>query len=102
MLDVSLFLLTHKLLGKGYVYADIRNVCSSLGEDAKAAFLSEYGDFDENEKIVDDVVSPLVTLHFACEHKLFPNWAAQSLDMVKDGRLLLAVKQLLEVWAEPH
>ena len=87
----------YNLLGKGYVYADIRNVCSSLGDDAKATFLLEYGDFDENEKMVDDVVSHLVTLHFACEHKTFPNWAAQSLDMVKDGRLLLAVKKLLGV-----
>ena len=87
----------YNLLGKGYVYSDIRNVCSSLGNDAKVEFLSEYGNFDEKEKVVDDVVSHLVTLHFACERETFPNWAAQPLDMVKDGRLLLAVEQLLEV-----
>ena len=95
--DSAAIVFDYNLLGKGYVYADIRNVCSSLGEDAKMAFLSEYGDFDENEKVVDDVVSHLITLHFACERKTFPNWAAPSLEIVKDGRLLLAVEQLLRI-----
>ena len=35
----SAFMFDYNLLGKGYVYADIRNVCSALGSDAKAALL---------------------------------------------------------------
>jgi len=87
----------YNLLGKGYVYADIRNVYSSLGEEAKAAFLSAYGQFNGQEKDVDDVISLLVNLHFACERENFPNWALESLEQVKDGRLLAAVNKLLGV-----
>jgi hypothetical protein len=94
--ECSALVFDYNLLGKGYVYADIRNVCSSLGEEAKAAFLSAYGDYDESEQIVDDVVCPLVTLHFACQRENFPSWATAELDKIRDGRLLTAVKKLLD------
>ena len=47
----SAFMFDYNLLGKGYVYSDIRNVCFSLGENAKKAFLEEYGEFDKSEII---------------------------------------------------
>jgi hypothetical protein len=78
------------------VYADIRNVCSSLSEDAKTAFLSVYGDYNEHEMVVDDVISPLTTLHFACQRESFPTWANDELEKIKDGRLLEAVERLLK------
>ncbi|MCL2426763.1 MAG: hypothetical protein FWD05_10570 [Oscillospiraceae bacterium] len=92
----SALLYDYNLLGKGYVYSDIRNVCSSIGEDAKTAFLSAYGELSKQEKDIDDVVSPLINLHFACQHDNFPSWAMESLEQVKDGRLLKAVLDLLE------
>jgi hypothetical protein len=52
----------YNLLGKGYVYSDIRNVCSSLGDEAQAAFLAEYGEVDRCEITIDDVVSPIAAL----------------------------------------
>lgn len=70
----SSFMFDYNLLGKGYVYSDIRNVCSSLGENAKNAFLEAYGEFDKKEIIVDDVASVLVTLYHACQRKTFPSW----------------------------
>jgi predicted nucleotidyltransferase len=91
----SALVFDYNLLGKGYVYSDIRNVCSSLGEEAKAAFLSAYGGYNVHEKAVDDVVSPLVTLHFACQRENFPSWAAHELEKVKDGQLMAAVTKLL-------
>jgi len=84
----SAFMFDYNFLGKGYVFSDIRNVCSSLGEDAKAAFLKEYGDFDEKERILDNVVSPLTTLYFACKRDTFPKWAETSLLQLKNGQLL--------------
>jgi hypothetical protein len=79
------------------VYSDIRNVCYSLGNDeAKSAFLSAYGAFEEYEVIVDDVASVLSALLTACQRKVFPNWANDLLEMVKDGRLLTSVERLLE------
>ena len=79
----SAFMFDYNLLGKGYVYSDIRNVCSSLDEDAKKAFLKTYGEFDENEIIVDDVASELITLYHACQRKNFPTWADYALEELK-------------------
>ena len=77
------FMFDYNLLGKGYVYSDIRNVCYSLGENAKNAFLKACGDFDKNEIIVDDVASVLVTLYHACQRKHFPDWANATLNKLK-------------------
>ncbi|MBQ3086381.1 MAG: hypothetical protein IJC45_03525 [Clostridia bacterium] len=79
----SAFMFDYNLLGKGYVYSDIRNVCSSLGENAKNAFLEAYGEFDKKEIIVDDVASVLVTLYHACQRKTFPCWADSALNTLK-------------------
>lgn len=95
--DSSALMFDYNMLGKGYVYADIRNVCGHLGnEETRAAFLSAYGGFDEKEIIVDNVVCPLEALHIACERKNFPDWGNHLLAMVKDGRLQSAVEKLLE------
>ena len=79
----SAFMFDYNLLGKGYVYSDIRNVCYSLGEDAKNAFLKAYGEFDKSEIIVDDVASVLITLYHACQRKSFPYWANSVLNELK-------------------
>lgn len=70
----------YNLLGKGYAYTDVRNVLSSLSEEARKAFLDEYGDFDPVEKALDDVVSVVVTLYLACLRDEFPWWAQALLD----------------------
>ena len=93
----SVIMFDYNLLGKGYVYSDIRNVYYSLGSDeARKAFLTEYGNYDENEKLIDDVVDSLYSLYIACKQKYFPNWANDLLKKLKDGRLLAAVEKLLE------
>jgi len=87
----------YNMLGKGYVYSDIRNVCGHLGnEEAREAFRFVYGSYDKKEVVVDNVVSPLNSLHIACQRKHFPDWGQELLDRVKDGRLLSAVEKLLE------
>jgi len=91
----SALMYDYNLLGKGYIYSDIRNVCSSLTDEAEAAFLSAYGSFNTNEIIVDDVFSELFTLIVACERDTFPNWANDSLDALKDGRFSLAIEKLM-------
>jgi len=44
---------------------------------------------------VDDVVAPLLTLHFACKHERFPTWAEEAFIQLKSGELLLAVKKIV-------
>jgi hypothetical protein len=87
----------YNLLGVGYRYSDIRNVCSSLSEKAKEIFMDEYGDFCEGEKIVDDVISHLITLTNAYKRDVFPNWANSSLRVIHNGRLEMCVKKMLEL-----
>ncbi|MCL2404576.1 MAG: GNAT family N-acetyltransferase [Defluviitaleaceae bacterium] len=89
--EASAIMYDYNLLGKGYVYGDIRNVCNSLGNDAQAAFKSAYGNFDESEIVLDEIVCTLQSLIVACERDSFPSWAVDSLASVKDGRLLAAV-----------
>ena len=79
----SAFMFDYNLLGKGYVYSDIRNVCYSLGENAKNAFLEAYGEFDKSEIIVDDIASVLTTLYHACQRKTFPSWANSTINELK-------------------
>jgi len=79
------FMFDYNLLGKGYAYADIRNVCSVLGESARRVFLDEYGGFDEFEVLVDNVAATIITLYFACKLKKFPQWAMQYLQSLEDG-----------------
>jgi len=78
------------LLGKGYAYADVRNVTSSLAGEAKQSFLDEYGDdnVSADEVAADAVLSPLVALSMACKRDRFPAWAEPSLEDLNSGRLL--------------
>ena len=72
----------YNLLGRGYAYADVRNVTASLEEEARQAFLAAYGALNPLEARLDRVVSTVVTLHFACQRKTFPAWAAAELERV--------------------
>ncbi len=77
--QTSAMMFDYHQMGKGYAYADIRNVCYMLSPHAQKAFLSEYGAFDPAEAIIDDVASVLVTLHLACQKPQFPAWAEDAL-----------------------
>ena len=95
---LSALVFDYNFFFKSYAYSDIRNVCGNFyNDEARVAFLSAYGSFDEREVVVDDVVSVLSALLIASQRKVFPNWANGSLEKVKDGRLLSAVEKLLEV-----
>lgn len=78
----SALMFDYNLLGKGYAYTDVRNVLSSLSEEAKKAFIDEYGKFDPLEKALDDVVSVVVTLYLACLRDKFPWWAQELLNEI--------------------
>ncbi|MDR3313457.1 MAG: aminoglycoside phosphotransferase family protein [Oscillospiraceae bacterium] len=82
-------------LGCGYAYADIRNVCYCLGEEAKAVFLAAYGDFSSAEAMIDRLADPLTTLFHACNRWNFPSWAQDPLEQIKNGALEQAVTAFL-------
>ena len=89
------FMYDYNLLGKGYVLADIRNVCSSLSAPAQEAFLAAYGPYDPAEEAVDAVASTLTTLVLACRRPSFPQWAQPSLQELHDG-LAQKLQKLLQ------
>lgn len=61
----SALMFDYGLLGKGYAYADIRNVLSSLSPAAGEAFLAGYGPFDAREEQIDGVANVLLGLYWA-------------------------------------
>lgn len=91
----SAIMFDYNMLGKGYAYADIRNVCSALSEEAGRAFREEYGKFDEMEVMLDEVASVLVTLQLACQKEQFPFWAKGALTELNAG-YAEKVERLLE------
>ena len=79
----SALMFDYNLLGKGYAYGDVRNVLSSLSKEAGAAFLEAYGAVDPLEQALDDVVSVVTSLFFACQREPFPRWAQGLLQEMK-------------------
>ena len=101
-------MLDYNLLGKGYRFSDFRNVCWDLSEEAKAAFVNEYGrlyfekhgqsrtEAEETERRIDDVMGTLFSLIVAfLEKESFPEWGNAAKNAALDGTLLSKVKQLL-------
>jgi len=96
----------YNLLGKGFRYADMRNVCSSLSKNAARVFTNEYNRLYESkhkkpmnldaEKQVDAVVSSLFTLYTAYEREIFPSWANDVKEFALSGELLKAAEMLFE------
>lgn len=82
----SAIMFDYNLLGKGHVYSDMRNVTSSLYGEAAEAFLAAYGEYDaELEKLIDDAISPVITLFMAYQRAEFPCWANETLSHLKAG-----------------
>jgi hypothetical protein len=88
-------LFDYNLLGAGYRYGDIRNVCSSLSDEAGRAFLEVYGKINEEEKIIDEFVCHLINLIIAYKRPIFPSWAGESLNAVSSGELEKTFKKIL-------
>jgi len=90
-------LFDYNLLGRGYRYADVRNVTSSLSKEAGAAFIEEYGPLPEEERLADEASASLTTLLLACRRRgPLPSWAEPSLAEVKSGETERRLRRLLE------
>lgn len=89
------FMFDYNMLGVGFRYNDIRNVCSSLSDEAGKTFIKEYGRINQEEKEMDDVISILVSLAQACERHIFPKWAQEAMDKVNNGELYNGILKIL-------
>lgn len=94
--NTAAIMFDYNLLGRGSVLMDIRNVRYSLSAAAGDAFSEAYGRYDfEKEILLDDVISPVITLAMAYRRSTFPDWARESLEDVKGG-YIKKVETLLE------
>jgi aminoglycoside phosphotransferase (APT) family kinase protein len=98
----------YNLMGKGYRFSDFRNVCWSMPNEAKMAFMDKYNQLyvekhghtrveaEKVEKRIDDVCAPLFTLIVAfIEKENYPSWAEYARNEALNGKLLSKAKQLL-------
>jgi hypothetical protein len=85
----------YHLLGIGSVYSDYRNVCGSLGERAKEAFLKAYGPVDEQAAIFDAPISLLYSLLVASRLPTLPSWAKSIYQQVRRGKLEESLKRAI-------
>lgn len=86
----------YNLLGKGYVFSDLRNTTYSLGSKSKKVFLDTYGEYYKKEEIVDAVASPLVALIMAAQRNMLPPWTKEPIRQIQDGTLLQLISKMLE------
>ena len=96
----------YNMMGKGYRYSDIRNVCSSLPVESSEVFIKTYNELfltkhgyerskqEATERLIDEIVAPLVNLIFAYARPEFPSWAADSKAELISGKLLAKAKKL--------
>lgn len=87
----------YNLLGRGFRYSDIRNVCSSLSSNSQRVFLEEYGGYDEKEKIIDDGVSIIVNLIFAFQKEHLPKWSENSIRLLNNGELYQRLNKIFRL-----
>ena len=90
----SALMFDYGLLGKGYAYADIRNVLSSLSPAAGEAFLAGYGPFDAREEQIDGVANVLLGLCQAYGRAAPPPWAEALLAELR-GDMYARVERLI-------
>jgi hypothetical protein len=95
--ETAALMFDYNLLGAGYRYGDIRNVCSALTDSGKAAFLEYYGGYDMTEKLADDILSVLVNLISAYHKPCFPSWANESLKQVNDKNFTNQLETLFQI-----
>lgn len=87
----------YHLLGLGLRYSDYRNVLSSLGHNAAAAFRSEFGETDPREKVLDDLMAPLYALAVVFRRHKFPAWAEPNLEIAKTAEIHSRFKAVMEM-----
>ena len=94
----KIIMFDYNLLGRGYRYADIRNVCSTLSREAVDVYLDEYGSISTREMVIDEAVSDLHTLIEAYSRDDFPTWAESSLNKLMSGESYIKLKTALEMY----
>ena len=76
------FMFDYNLLGLGFPAMDLRNVTSSMNEEAGKAFLRAYGPVDPLEVKLNEIISPITGLLIGMERKPLPPWFYEELEEI--------------------
>jgi len=90
----------YNCISRKYAYADIRHILSVLSEEAGAAFIEGYGDFDKREKIFEELYFPLTGIIDAMNLNETPLWANTFLDMLRNGELMQFMSKFVDCFVE--
>ncbi|MFC1573340.1 phosphotransferase [Candidatus Eisenbacteria bacterium] len=94
---VAVVVFDYDNLGIGMRYSDCRNVEGSLGQTAREAFRRRYGEYDEQEMVIDLPLASLCALVVASRHKSFPKWAEESRCRALNGELLRDLERAIAI-----
>ena len=83
-------------LYKGYRYACIDFILSLIGENYCCIFEDEYGKFNQDERLINEVVGCIIKLYLASKKYVFPDWAKEYLAKINTEEFLASAKELVE------
>lgn len=91
------FMFDYHLMSRGLAYSDVRNVLWMLEGRAKEAFIKEYGQINNKEKEIDEIISTIITLIGAAEREIFPSWGQDVIMEIESGEF---EKKLLKIFKQ--
>jgi len=83
-------------LSNGFAFVDIDFVLEIIGKNHKDKFMEEYGNFNEDEIVINKVVGCVVNLYIASKSEIFPKWAKVYLNMINSEDLVNSAITLVE------
>ncbi|MCL2322433.1 MAG: aminoglycoside phosphotransferase family protein [Oscillospiraceae bacterium] len=93
----KIYMFDFHLSGYGMAYCDIRNVLTALDDNAKKIFLENYGEYSEDEKLLDDPLSILIALCISLNFETKPLWAKELIESIFSGKFIFKFKKALNI-----
>jgi len=92
----SVIIFDYNFLGRGCISSDIYNVLWQLkNNELKRIFLNEYGEINQSERAIIDIVNPIIGLFIAHQKIKFPCWGNQLLDTLSSYNYYKMVNDFL-------
>ncbi len=93
----SVLMFDFHLMGYGMAYCDVRNVLTALSNNSRKVFLYYYGEYSEEEKMLDDPLSILTALSISLNFERKPLWAKELIELIFSGGFIYKFKKALNV-----
>lgn len=92
----SVIIFDYNFLGRGCISSDISNVLWQLkNNELKCIFLDEYGEINQSERAIIDIVNPIIGLFIAFQKINFPSWGNQLIETLRSDNYYKMVNDFL-------